>query len=68
MEINSVPILIIGNKSAIYEKDKTNLINKTFEVKKLKENGIRIRFYPIQILEEDHMVMKALRWMIKNIL
>ncbi|KKL11442.1 hypothetical protein LCGC14_2545760, partial [marine sediment metagenome] len=50
------------------ENDKRDLINKTFEIEKLKENGNRIKYFPIQILEEDRMVMKALRWMIKNIL
>ena len=68
MEIDSVPLLIIGNKSVNIENDKRDLINKTFEIEKLKENGNRVKYFPIQILEEDGMVMKALRWMIKNIL
>ena len=68
MEIDSVPTLIIGNKSVNLENDKIDLINKTFEIEKLKENGNKISYFPIQILEEDNMVMKALRWMIKNIL
>ncbi|KKK41504.1 hypothetical protein LCGC14_0491870 [marine sediment metagenome] len=68
MKIDPVPILIIGNKSANLDNDKIDLINKTFETEKLKEKGIRIKYFPIQILEEDYKVMKALRWMIRNIL
>ncbi len=70
VEINtdSIPILIIGNKFRHDHDDKTEFIHKTFEIERLKENGRRIKYFPIKILEEDQKVMKALRWMIKNIL
>ena len=65
---DSVPVLIIGNKFSHDDDNKTEYIHKTFEIKNLKEGGRRIRYSPIKILEEDRKVMKALRWMIKNIL
>ena len=63
-----VPVLIVGNKFRIEEEDKKEFIHKIFKIEKLKEEGRRIRYFPIKILEEDQKVMKSLRWMIKNIL
>jgi len=67
-KIDPIPVLIIGNKFNIDEDNKKEYIHKIFEIEKLKENGRRIRYFPIKILEEDQRVMKSLRWMIKNIL
>ena len=68
MKCELVPVLIIGNK--IYNKEvfKPESIHETFEIKELKEAGMRIRYYPINILEEDVKIMRALRWLIKNML
>ncbi|MBA7647288.1 hypothetical protein ES703_55060 [subsurface metagenome] len=66
--IDPIPVLIIGNKFNTDEDDKKEYIHNIFEIEKLKENGRRIRYFPIKILEEDQRVMKSLRWMIKNIL
>ncbi|MBY8991624.1 MAG: hypothetical protein KGD58_12785 [Candidatus Lokiarchaeota archaeon] len=63
-----VPVLIVGNKFRIEEEDKKEFIHKIFKIEKLKEEGRRIRYFPIKILEEDQKVMKSLRWMVKNIL
>jgi len=68
MGIDSVPVLLIGNKFSYGEDDKKEFIHETFEIENKKEGGRRIRYFPIKILEEDQRVMKALRWMIKNIL
>ncbi len=66
--IDPIPVLIIGNKFNIDEDNKKEKIHNIFDIEKLKENGRRIRYFPIKILEEDDRVMKSLRWMIKNIL
>ncbi|MFX1278490.1 MAG: ADP-ribosylation factor-like protein [Promethearchaeota archaeon] len=68
MNVDPVPILIIGNKFDIEEEDKKDYIYNLFEIQNLKGMGRRIRYFPIKILEEDDRVMKSLRWMIKNIL
>jgi len=68
IEKESVPILIIGNKFHDDDDDKNEFIHKTFDIERLKANGRRIKYFPIKILEEDQRVMKALRWMVKNIL
>ncbi len=67
-KINPVPLLIIGNKFSIEEDNKKEYIHNLFQIERLKENGRRIRYFPIKILEEDDRVMKSLRWMIKNIM
>ncbi len=63
-----VPILIIGNKFYNKEKFSSEFIQESFAIKELKELGMRIRYFPINVLEEDERIMKALRWMIKNML
>jgi len=68
LEKESVPILIIGNKFKHDDDDRKEFIHNTFEIEHLKANGRRIKYFPIKILEDDLRVMKALRWMIKNIL
>jgi signal recognition particle receptor subunit beta len=68
MGLDPVPVLIVGNKFSHDDDNKKDFIHKTFEIENLKERGRRIRYFPIKILEEDKKVMKALRWMIKNIL
>ncbi|MHA2006561.1 MAG: ADP-ribosylation factor-like protein [Promethearchaeota archaeon] len=68
MKNEPVPVLIVGNKFDVREDEKKDFIHKTFQIEELKKNGRRIRYFPIKILEEDQRVMKALRWMIKNIL
>lgn len=68
LEKESVPILIIGNKFKHVDDDRKEFIHNTFEIEHLKAIGRRIKYFPIKILEDDLRVMKALRWMIKNIL
>ena len=68
LESSPVPVLIIGNKFSYDDDDKKELVHNTFEIENLKEKGRKIRYFPIKVLEEDQKVMKALRWMIKNIL
>ena len=63
-----VPIIIIGNKFYNKEKLSSKFVQDLFAIKALKETGMRIRYFPINVLEEDEKIMKALRWMIKNML
>jgi signal recognition particle receptor subunit beta len=68
IEKEPVPALIIGNKFNYDDEDKRDLIHETFGIEHLKASGRRIKYFSIKILEEDKKVMKAMRWMIKNIL
>ncbi|UCD02071.1 MAG: GTPase domain-containing protein [Promethearchaeota archaeon] len=68
METELAPILLIGNKFYDKEDIEPEFVFKTFEVEELKELGIKIKYFPINILKEDEKVMEALRWLIKNII
>ncbi|MFX1594841.1 MAG: GTPase domain-containing protein [Promethearchaeota archaeon] len=68
METDLAPILIIGNKFHDKEEIDTDFIYKTFEINELKELGIKIKYFPINILKEDEKVMKAVRWLVKEII
>jgi GTPase SAR1 family protein len=67
-EEEPVPVLLIGNRFSKEDEENKEFVNDLFEIENLKEQGRRIRYFPIKILEEDDRVMKSLRWMIKNIL
>ena len=67
METELAPILIIGNKFHDREEIDLEFIYGTFEIEELRELGIKIEYFPINILKEDEKVMEALRWLIKNI-
>ncbi len=63
-----LPILIIGNLF----NDKTEIdaeyIDNELNLKELREYGIKIKYYTINILKEDPKLMKAFRWLIKHII
>ncbi len=67
IETELVPILIIGNKFHGREYFEQEFINKTFEINELRELGIKIKYFPINILKEDEKVMTAIRWLIRKI-
>ncbi|MFX1308621.1 MAG: GTPase domain-containing protein [Promethearchaeota archaeon] len=68
METELAPILIIGNK--FYDKEDIDLefVYETFEIEELRELGINVKYFPINILKEDEKVMEALSWLIKSII
>ncbi|MFX0105607.1 MAG: GTPase domain-containing protein, partial [Candidatus Hodarchaeota archaeon] len=68
METDLAPILIIGNKFHDKEDIEPEFIYETFEIKELRELGIKVEYFPINILKEDEKVMEALRWLVKNII
>ncbi|TKJ19362.1 MAG: hypothetical protein CEE43_15745 [Promethearchaeota archaeon Loki_b32] len=67
LEADLTPILIIGNKFYDKEELEPEFIYKTFEIKELRELGVKIKYFPINILKEDEKTMDALRWLIKTI-
>jgi hypothetical protein len=63
-----VPILIIGNKFHDKEDFDESFINTIFEIHELRELGVKVKYFPINILKEDEEVMKAMRWLIRKII
>jgi len=68
METDLAPILIIGNKFFDKEDITPEFVYETFEIEQLKELGIKVHYFPINILKEDEKVMEAIRWLIKKII
>ncbi|MFX0005646.1 MAG: ADP-ribosylation factor-like protein [Promethearchaeota archaeon] len=68
METDLAPILIIGNKFFDKKGLNSKFVYETFEIKELREIGIKVKYYPINILKEDEKLMNAMRWLIKNII
>ena len=68
LETELAPILIIGNKFHDKEDIDQEFINKTFEINELRELGVKVKYFPINILKEDEKVMEAMRWLIRKII
>lgn len=68
METELAPLLIIGNKFHDKEDVDPEFVYDTFEFHELKEIGVKVKYFPINILKEDEKVMEALRWLIKHII
>ncbi len=60
--------MIIGNKFHDKEDFDESFINTTFEIHELRELGVKVKYFPINILKEDEEVMKAMRWLIRKII
>ncbi|MFX0042462.1 MAG: ADP-ribosylation factor-like protein [Candidatus Hodarchaeota archaeon] len=63
-----VPVLIVGNKFENKEKYNTEYIFKNFQLKDLEQKGVKVMYQPLNIMIEDDVIMKSLRWLIKSIL
>ncbi len=68
METELAPLLIIGNKFFDKQELDPKFIYETFEIQELEEIGVKVKYYPINILKEDDKVMEAMRWLIKTII
>ncbi|MFX1419960.1 MAG: hypothetical protein ACFE9N_13660 [Promethearchaeota archaeon] len=68
LETELAPILIIGNKFHDKEDFGQDFINEIFEINELREIGVKVKYFPINILKEDEKVMEAMRWLIKKII
>lgn len=68
IETELAPILIIGNRFHGKEDFDQEFINDTFEINELMELGVKVKYFPINILKEDEKVMKAMRWLIRKII
>ncbi len=64
----TTPILIIGNKINNKEVINSKDIYTTFNLKELKDCGMKLKYFPINIVKEDQKIMKALRWLIHHMI
>jgi GTPase SAR1 family protein len=68
VENHKIPLLIIGNKFDNKEDFDSEFLNKTFNLKELKELGIKVKYSPINIMQEKKEIIGALRWLITNMI
>jgi len=64
----TTPILIIGNKINNVALIEPDTIYKQFDIKELRNCGMKIKYYPINVLTEDEQNMNALHWLVKEML
>lgn len=67
IENKVTPVLIIGNKIDNKEEINSNKIYSEFNLNELIACGMKIKYYPINIMKENDKIMKSLRWVIREI-
>ncbi|MHA1491251.1 MAG: ADP-ribosylation factor-like protein [Promethearchaeota archaeon] len=67
MKRETIPILIIGDKIRNKKEFGSKKIKEIFNLTELKKLGMVIRYFPINVLKEDEKIVKAIRWLIKQI-
>jgi GTPase SAR1 family protein len=65
---DTLPILIIGNKFDDEEKITSEMIFENFDLTELKECGIPLEYFAINVLTEDDKVINAIRWMVTHLI
>lgn len=65
---NKIPLLIIGNKFDNKEEFDSEFLYETFNLGKLKEQGIKVKYAPINVKQEKKKIIEGLRWLLRNII
>ncbi len=62
------PILVIGNKFHKEDKVSFEFIEKEFNLNKLEECRMKMKYYSINVLKEEEKIMKGLRWLVRHLI
>lgn len=68
LDNDKTPLLIIGNKFQNDEVINPEFINENLRIEELRKKGIKIRYFPIDLIHDRAMIMKSLRWLVKQML
>ena len=68
IENERVPILIIGNKFDDKEEFDSDYVYNTFNLKELQDCGMKIKYFPINVIKENNKIMQALRWLVRHMI
>ena len=68
IESKKIPVLLIGNRMNGDGEPDDIFISKTFAFEELESYGMKMRYFKINLKNEGKKILKALRWMIKNLL
>ncbi len=63
-----MPIVIIGNKFHDKEELSPDFIYKNFDINELEKCGMPLKYFSINVLNEDEKLINALRWLIKQLI
>ncbi|MBY9015701.1 MAG: hypothetical protein KGD68_08430, partial [Candidatus Lokiarchaeota archaeon] len=63
-----MPILIIGNKFQKKEEITSDMIFKNFDMEEINKCGLHVRYFAINILNEDDKIINALRWLLTQVI
>ena len=63
-----IPVLIIGNKIENQKEVDQKFVQSQFKLVELKECGIKIKYFSINILKDKGKIMEALRWLIRQMI
>ncbi|MBD3193964.1 MAG: hypothetical protein GF317_02845 [Candidatus Lokiarchaeota archaeon] len=67
-QLNSVPILLVGNKFRYHEDVSPQFIHESFETQQTKECNIALEYITMNIREDNTKIMNSLKWIVKKIL
>jgi len=67
-EIDSerIPVLLIGNKVEDKEGFDADYISNAFDFKEIEVCGMKLKYYTMNVANEEEKVMKALRWTVRH--
>lgn len=68
IENQRVPILIIGNKFDDKEEFDSDYVYNAFNLKELQDCGMKIKYFPINVIKENNKIMQALRWLVRHMI
>ena len=68
IENERVPILIIGNKFDDKEEFDSDYVYNAFNLKELQDCGMKIKYFPINVIKENNKIMQALRWLVRHMI
>lgn len=66
--VNSIPILIIGNKLKQEEYISQDEIYKSFIIEDIDNPLMNLKYFSVDLLGDDKKTGQALRWLVKNII
>ncbi|MFX1397245.1 MAG: hypothetical protein ACFFAS_09405 [Promethearchaeota archaeon] len=68
MENKIVPVLLIGNKFLDKQEIPRTKIESVFNKEQLASCGMKLKYIPINLMEENDAIMKSLLWMVKRMI
>ena len=68
LENSKTPILIIENNFNNRQEFDSNYVYDFFNLEELKNCGMKIKYYSINVLKENKKIMKALHWLITHMI